>query len=387
MNYDEIVQNDQDYFMPVYGKRFPVCLDHGTGCRVTDINGKTYLDFVAGIATNCLGYAHPGFNQHMKAQLDKMTHCSNLYYNQPQAELIKKLCGLAGSDYRCFLANSGAEANETAIKLVRKHFHEQGKYAVLSLRNSFHGRTMATLSATGQEKFHTKFTPLCPEFDYFSSIEELKKKITPKTGGVMLEMVQGEGGVNPMGKPFIQNIAQVCKENGLLLIVDEIQTGMGRCGTLFAFQQYGIQPDIFTLAKALGNGIPISACLAKSEIHFDPGEHGTTFGGNPFACAAANYVVDTLDEQMLAHIREMSDYLKEQLNPLSPRGLGLLVGFTIKDIQNKDFVLKCLNHGLLLATAGFNTVRLVPPLMVTKTEIDQCVNIIFEVIKEFEVNQ
>lgn len=382
MNLNEIVQSDEKYFMPVYGPRFPLAIDHGKGAYLYDIDGKEYLDFVAGIATNLLGYADPGLTRAMSEQLGKVVHCSNLYYFEPQARLEKSLCELAGDDYKVFFCNSGGEANETAIKLVRKHFHDQNKYGILSLRNSFHGRTLATLSATGQEHFHTGFTPLPPEFDYFSTIEELKSKINPNLGGVILEMIQGEGGVNPLEKGFVQNIAAVCREHDILLLVDEVQTGMGRTGTMFAFEQYGIRPDIFTLAKGLGGGMPVGACLAKSHISFKKGEHGSTFGGNPLACAAANYVCSAVDEAMLAHVREMSEYLFAKLQPLSPRGSGLLLGFSLEKLNNRDFVLKALEKGLLLVTAGFNTVRLVPPFVITRAECDKCVDIIFEVFDE-----
>ena len=382
MNFNEIVQNDEKYFMPVYGPRFPLAIDHGKGAYLFDTQGNKYLDFVAGIATNLLGYADPGYIQAMRQQMEKVLHCSNLYYTQPQAQLEKTLCDLAGDTYKVFFCNSGGEANETAIKLVRKHFHDDNKYAILSLRNSFHGRTLATLTATGQEHFHTSFTPLPPEFDYFSTIEELRDKITQNTGGVILEMIQGEGGVNPLDKGFVQNIAAVCQEHDILLIIDEVQTGMGRTGSMFAFEQYDITPDIFTLAKGLGNGFPIGACLAKSHISFKKGEHGSTFGGNPLACTAGNYVCAAVDEEMLAHVREMSDYLFEQLQPLTPRGKGLLLGFTLEKINNREFVQKALEKGLLLVTAGFNTVRLVPPFVITKEDCDKCVRIIFEVFQE-----
>lgn len=387
MTYNEIVENDEKYFMPIYGPRFPLAVDHGKGCYLYDTENNEYLDFVAGIATNCLGYVDEGFTKALTNQINKVIHCSNYYYNEPQAELVEKLCNLAGEDYKCFICNSGGEANETAIKLVRKHFHKENKYGILSLRNSFHGRTLATLSATGQDHFHTSFTPLPPEFDYFSTIEELNSKINPNLGGVILEMIQGEGGVNPLDKGFVKNIAQICKDNDILLIVDEIQTGMGRTGTMFGFEQYDIEPDIFTLAKALGGGVPIGACLTKSHITFKKGEHGSTFGGNPLACTAANYICDKIDANMLAHVNEMSDYLFEKLKPLNPRGKGLLLGFTLEGINNREFVLKCIEKGLLLATAGFNTVRLAPPFIITKANIDKCVEIIFETLKEFQESE
>lgn len=384
MLYDEIVENDKKYYMPVYGNRLPIAIDHGNGCYIFDASGKKYIDFVAGIATNTLGYGNKGYNEHLKAQIDKICHFSNLYYNEPQALLAEKLCSYFNEPYKAFICNSGAEANECAIKLVRKYFKDDGKYKILGLRNSFHGRTMATLSATGQDKFHKDFVPLCPEFDFFSTIEELKQKIDDKTGAIILELIQGEGGVNPLAKTFVKNIESICKEKSLLLIIDEIQTGIGRTGTMFAFEDYDLSPDIVTLAKGLGGGIPIGACLAKEHISFSKGDHGTTFGGNALCCSAANYILNVMDNNMLEHVKNISKYFFEKLAPLNPRGKGLLIGFTIDKINNVDIVQKCLEKGLLVLTAGFNTVRIVPPLVIEKQEVDKGIEILFEAIKELE---
>ncbi|MBQ9624933.1 MAG: aminotransferase class III-fold pyridoxal phosphate-dependent enzyme, partial [Clostridia bacterium] len=303
MLYNDIIENDEKYFMPVYGRRFPIAIDRGENCFLFDTEGKKYIDFTSGIATNALGY-DKGYKEHLKAQVDKICHFSNLYYNEPQAILVEKLCSYFKEPYKAFICNSGAEANECAIKLVRKHFKDDGKYKILALRNSFHGRTMATLSETGQEKFHKDFKPLCPEFDFFSTIEELKEKIDAKTGAIILELIQGEGGVNPLGKSFVKNIETICKQQNLLLIIDEIQTGIGRTGAMFASEHYDLSPDIITLAKGLGGGVPIGACLAKEHISFSKGDHGTTFGGNPLCCSAANYVLDMVDEKLLNHVNE-----------------------------------------------------------------------------------
>ena len=384
MNVTEIRELDSKYYMPTYGQRFPVVIDHGNGTKLYDTDGKEYLDFTSGIATNCLGYNDEGFVKHICEQVQKGTHFSNLYFNEPQTLLAQKLVELAGSEYKCFFGNSGAEANECAIKLVRKHFCKEGKHKILTLKNSFHGRTMATLTATGQEKFHKDFMPLCPEFDYFTTIEELKEKIDSKTGAVMIELVQGEGGVRPLEQEFVDTIVALCKQNNMLLIVDEIQTGIGRCGTMFAHQGYGIKPDIFTLAKALGNGVPVAACLAKDHINFAKGDHGTTFGGNPLACSAGNYVLSRVNDELLAHVNEMSEYIMTKLSSLNPRGKGLLIGFNHPTLTNIDIVNKCLEKGLLIVTAGMNTVRMVPPLVITKEDADKAVEIIFEAIKELE---
>lgn len=384
MLYEEIVEKDKQFFMPVYGNRLPIAIERGKGCYLFDNTGKKYIDFVAGIATNAIGYGDQGFVDHIKEQLNKVCHFSNLYYNEPQALLVEKLCSYMDEPYKAFICNSGAEANECAIKLVRKHFKEQGKYKILGLRNSFHGRTIATLSETGQDKFHKDFVPLCPEFDFFSTIEELKEKIDDKTGAIIIELIQGEGGVNPLALSFVKNIETVCKENDLLLIIDEIQTGIGRTGTMFAFQDYGLSPDIFTLAKALGGGLPIGACVAKAHISFAKGDHGTTFGGNALCCSAANYMLKVIDNDMLEYVNEISKYFFEKLTPLHPRGKGLLIGFTIDKLNNYDIVKKCLEKGLLVLTAGFNTVRIVPPLIISKKEIDKGVEILFEAIKELE---
>lgn len=384
MLFNEIVEKDEKYFMPVYGKRFPLAIERGNGCYLFDTTGKKYIDFASGIAVNALGYGNKGYTQHIKEQIDKICHFSNLYYNENQALLAEKLCSYMNEPYKAFICNTGAEANECAIKLVRKHFKDERKYKIFTLRNSFHGRTMATLSATGQEKFHTDFMPLCPEFDYFSTIDELKQKIDDKTGGIMIELIQGEGGVNPLGLTFVKNIESICRENNILLIVDEIQTGIGRTGNMFAFEDYEITPDIFTLAKGLGGGLPIGACLAKEHISFSKGDHGTTFGGNPLCCAAANYVLEELDSNMMEHINEMSRYFFEKLKPLNPRGKGLIIGFTVDKINNVDIVKGCMEKGLLLITAGFNTVRIVPPLIIEKEEIDKGIKIIFDTINELE---
>lgn len=384
MLYEEIVKNDEEYFMPVFGHRFPIAIDRGDGCHIFDTDGKEYIDFTSGIAVNSLGYNHQGYKEHLKEQIDRICHFSNLYYNEQQALLAQKLCSYFEEPYKVFLCNSGAEANECAIKLVRKHFKDQGKHKILALRNSFHGRTMATLSETGQEKFHKDFKPLCPEFDFFSTVDELKQKIDDKTGAIILELIQGEGGVNPLGLSFVKNIETICKEKELLLIIDEIQTGIGRTGKMFAFEAYDLSPDIITLAKGLGGGVPIGACLAKEHISFSKGDHGTTFGGNPLCCSAANFVLKTVDDKMLHHVNEMSAYFFEKLAPLNPRGKGLLIGFTIDKIDNVNIVNKCIEKGLLVLTAGFNTVRIAPPLVIEKEDIDIGVKILFEAIKELE---
>ncbi len=380
LSYEEIKQDDKDYFMPVFGDRLPIAVEKGEDYYIYDSNGKKYIDMMSGIATNCLGYSDKGFKQTLKDQIDKICHCSSLYYIEQQSKLAKTLSQAVGENYKCFFGNSGAEANECAIKLAKKY--QGDKQHILTLRNSFHGRTLGTLAATGQEKFHKSFMPLCPTFIQFSTIDELKAKTTEHTGAVMIELIQGEGGVNPLEKNFVNQIDKFCKKNNLLLIVDEIQTGIGRTGKMFAFEHYNISPDIITLAKSLGNGIPIGACVAKSHIAFDKGDHGSTFGGNPFACAAANFVLSQIDHYMLKNIKEKSDHIFKRLAAYSPRGMGLLIGFNAGGVKNIDVVKKALEKGVLILTAGFNTVRLLPPYNITIEALDKAIDTIIEIMEE-----
>jgi predicted acetylornithine/succinylornithine family transaminase len=376
-------------------KRFPIVLVKGSGVKVWDVNGKEYLDFVAGIAVCNLGHSHPQVIAAVKEQLENLTHVSNLYYTEPQAQLARLLVENSFAD-KVFFCNSGAEANEAAIKLARKYAHENmgpDKFELITMKDSFHGRTMATITATGQEKFQFGFTPLLEGFTYvpFNDLQALEARISNKTCGIMLEPIQGEGGVNIPDDNYLVSVREICDRHGILLIVDEVQTGMGRTGKLFAYEYSGIKPDIMTLAKALGNGFPIGAMLATDKIAkaFVPGNHASTFGGSPLAMAAANATVKTmLHESILEHCREMGDYFLLQLKNLQQkhkiikeaRGKGLMLAAQL-NIESGDIVNQCLQRGLLIASAGSKTLRFVPPLIITTQDIDQAIKVLDEVME------
>lgn len=309
MNLEQIIELDKSCYMNVFGSRTPVCFEYGKGSTLYDKSGKAYIDFLGGIAVNCLGYGDEGLTQAISEQAQKLIHCSNLFYIEKQTELAQKLYQLSGG-YKCFFCNSGAEANEGAFKLARKYFYAQGidRYEIISAKNSFHGRTMATIAATGQEKYQLPYAPLPVGFINveYNSIDALKSALTPHTAAVVLETTQGESGVIEGRPEYLKAVSELCRKEGILLIVDEVQTGMGRTGTMFSFEQYNLKPDIFTLAKGLGGGVPIGAVLARPETAdaFAPGDHGSTFGGNPLACAAAVYVTHRLDENMLSQVTQ-----------------------------------------------------------------------------------
>lgn len=322
MKKEEIVQADKDYFMNVFNDRVPIVVDKGEGVRIYDKDGNEYLDFLAGIAVNALGHSHPKVNEAIKEQVDKVIHCTNIYYIEPQAKLNELLVENSAGD-KVFYGNSGAEANEGAIKLARKYFKAQNedRYEVITTTKSFHGRTLATIAATGQKKYQKPFVPLPEGFKSapYNDLEALKEAVTDKTAAIMVEPIQGEGGINPATQEYLKGIRELCDEEGILLILDEIQTGLGRTGKLFAYEHYGIEPDIFSLAKALGNGVPVSAFLAKEEVAdaFTPGDHGSTFGGNPLACAAAYATLSTiLEEDLVEYAAEMGDYFQAKLQDL-----------------------------------------------------------------------
>ncbi|MGA2780298.1 MAG: acetylornithine transaminase [Smithella sp.] len=376
-------------------KRFPIVLVKGSGAKVWDANGKEYLDFAAGIAVCNLGHSHPQVIAAVKEQIENLTHVSNLYYTEPQAQLAKLLVDNSFAD-KVFFCNSGAEANEAAIKLARKYAHENmgpDKFELITMKDSFHGRTMATITATGQEKFQFGFTPLLEGFTYvpFNDLQALEAKISNKTCGIMIEPIQGEGGVNIPDDNYLTQVREICDRHGILLIVDEVQTGMGRTGKFFAYEHSGIKPDIMTLAKALGNGFPVGAMLATDKIAqaFIPGNHASTFGGNPLAMSAANATVKTmLQEDILEHCREMGDYFLLQLKNLQQkheiikevRGKGLMLAAQL-NIESGDIVNECLQRGLLIISAGGKTLRFVPPLIITTQDIDQATKVLDEVME------
>jgi predicted acetylornithine/succinylornithine family transaminase len=394
MKEKEIMALADENIMNTY-KRFPIVLVKGSGIKVWDVNGKEYLDFVAGIAVCNLGHSHPQVIATVKEQLENLTHVSNLYYTEPQAQLAKLLVYNSFAD-KVFFCNSGAEANEAAIKLARKYAHENmgpDKFELITMKDSFHGRTMATITATGQEKFQFGFTPLLEGFTYvpFNDLQALEARISNKTCGIMVEPIQGEGGVNIPDTQYLARMREICDRHGILLIVDEVQTGMGRTGELFAYEHSGIKPDIMTLAKALGNGFPIGAMLATNKIAkaFIPGNHASTFGGSPLAMAAANATVKTmLQEGILEHCRKMGDYFLLQLKKLQQkhkiikevRGMGLMLAAQL-NIESGDIVNECLQKGLLINSAGSKTLRFVPPLIITTQDVDQAIKVLDEVME------
>lgn len=384
MELEKIKELEKEQYMKLF-KRQNICFDRGEGCTLYDINGHKYTDFFGGIAVNCLGYNHPDLVKAIGEQAGKLIHISNLYYNVPQAELTNKL--ITGTIFdRAFFCNSGAEANECAIKIVRKLAADKGngKTTVITAKESFHGRTLATVTATGQEKYSAPFAPLPAGFKYvpFNDLEALKAAMTPDVGAIMLECIQGESGITPATYDYLVGAYAFAKQKGVLLILDEVQTGTGRTGKFFCFEHYGIQPDVVTLAKGLGGGVPIGCCLARGEAAdaFRPGDHGTTFGGNPLACAAANVVVGKLqDTDLLEQITERGDYLSDALSSavarhkfvLDIRGKGLLKGIQLDErIPVSTVVGKMLSLGVVVGTCGHNTLRLAPPYIISHGEID-----------------
>mgnify|MGYP001623725906 FL=1 len=383
MTYQELKSQEQQYVMPTYG-RFPIALDHGQGAQLWDVEGKRYIDLASGIGVNCLGYNHPVLTHAIEEQIHKLMHVSNLFTTAPMVQTAKTLVEATGMG-KVFFANSGAEANEGAIKLARKYSFDkygQGRSKIITLWNSFHGRTVTTLKATGQTRFHDYFFPFTEGFDYATAgdLDDLKSKIDDSTCAIMMELIQGEGGVLPQDPDFVKAVRALCDEKDLLLIIDEVQTGIGRTGSLFCFQQYGIQPDVVTMAKGLGGGLPVGAVMAAKTCCdvLGPGTHATTFGGSPTVCAAANAVLSIVnDDKFLAEVREKGAYLKDKILALgSPaihgvRGMGLMLGIIVDDGQHSAFANKLIEHGVLAITAGKNAVRLLPPLTITYEEMDE----------------
>lgn len=383
MTYQELKSQEQQYVMPTYG-RFPIALDHGQSAQLWDVEGKRYIDLASGIGVNCLGYNHPVLTHAIEEQIHKLMHVSNLFTTAPMVQTAKTLVTATGMG-KVFFANSGAEANEGAIKLARKYSFDkygQGRSKIITLWNSFHGRTVTTLKATGQTRFHDYFFPFTEGFDYAAAgdLDDLKSKVDGSTCAIMMELIQGEGGVLPQDPDFVKAVRALCDEKDLLLIIDEVQTGIGRTGSLFCFQQYGIQPDVVTMAKGLGGGLPVGAVMAAKTCCdvLGPGTHATTFGGSPTVCAAANAVLSIVnDDKFLTEVREKGAYLKDKILALgSPaihgvRGMGLMLGIIVDDGQHSAFANKLIEHGVLAITAGKNAVRLLPPLTITYEEMDE----------------
>ncbi len=391
MKNKEIAELDEKYIIPTYAGK-TIAFSHGKGCKIWDIEGKEYLDFLSGIAVSGLGHSHPKLVEAIKEQAEKLIHTSNLYLIPNQIELASILVENSFPG-KCFFCNSGAEANEAAIKFARKY--GAGKYEIITMSGSFHGRTYGALTATGQKKFHKGFEPLLPGFKYaeFNNIESVKNLITDKTCAILIEPMQGESGINPAKKEFLKQVRLLCDENDILLILDEVQCGMGRTGKLFAYEYYGITPDMVTLAKSLGGGVPIGAVIANEKVSscIGPGDHAATFGGNPLATKAAVATLKTmLGDNLIDNAGKMGDYFKDKLNSLKSkypfikevRGKGLMLGMEIAPITDgaKGILLKCMQKGLLIGTAGENVLRFVPPLIVQEKEIDEGMAILEEVL-------
>lgn len=383
-NYKDI---DDKYVAHTYA-RFPLCISEGKGSYVYDEAKTPYLDFTSGIGVNSLGYAYPAWVDAITKQANTLAHISNLYYTNPMLEVAKSLCTRTKMN-RFFFANSGAEANEAAIKVARKYasVNHPSRNTIITLTQSFHGRTITTLSATGQDSFHQDFHPFTQGFRYVeaNNINDLVSKVNADVLAIMIEIVQGEGGVIPLQKEFINEINKICTQNDILLIVDEVQTGIGRCGTLFAYEQYALKPNIVSTAKGLGNGLPIGGILLdeKCQDVFTYGDHGTTFGGNPIACAGAKVVLDTIDDAFLKKVASKGSYIQKRLLAMphvqSVHGLGMMIGVSL-DIDAKEVLLACMKQGLLFLTAKTN-LRLLPPLTMTIDEIDKGLTILENTLK------
>ena len=393
MHLEEIRALEKRYVMQTYGRN-EIALVSGEGARLRDSEGKEYIDLTSGIGVNCLGYHHPALSAAISDQAQKLMHCSNLFYSEPMAQVAEHLVKSTGLS-RVFFANSGAEANEAMIKTARKYSSDRygkDRYTIITLCQSFHGRTMTTLMATGQDKFHQYFYPLPEGFAYVEAgdLAQFKSCADEHVCAVIMEMIQGEGGVLPLDQAFVQEVSAYCKAHDILVCVDEVQTGIGRTGTLFCYEQYGIEPDIVSMAKGLGGGVPIGAilCGEKCADTLQPGQHGSTFGGNLLACRAAQTVLSVVDQpQFLASVKEKGEYIREQLLAMhSPairevRGMGLMLGIGVDPQKRSDYVRALQEKGVLVLTAGEDTIRLLPPLVITKEDIDQALACMKEVLK------
>ena len=381
---EKVFELDQQYVASTYG-RFPVQLVSGKGCVVTDVEGKEYIDLTSGIGVTAFGHNDEAWEQAVSAQLKTLKHASNLYYTAPCAKLAELLCQKTGMK-KVFFANSGAEANECAIKVARKYSAEKkgaAYYNIITLKNSFHGRTLTTLAATGQDHYHELFQPLTPGFLHVDAgdIEQLKETVKNyPTAGILLEIVQGEGGVIPLSGEYVTAVAALAKEQDIPLMIDEVQTGNGRTGKLYAYMHYGILPDIVSTAKGLGGGLPIGACMMGEKVQnvLQPGEHGSTYGGNPISCAGALSVMGRMDDAFMEQVQEKSAYvfsaLKDAPGIEAVTGLGLMIG--IKTVKSaKDVVAACMEQGVLCLTAK-DKVRLLPPLNIPMEQLQQAITII-----------
>jgi len=374
--------------------RFPVVLDHGEGMYLYDTEGKKYLDFTAGIAVCALGHGNKAFNDALKAQIDKLMHTSNLYYNTTCGQAAQKLKRISQMD-KVFFTNSGAEAVEGALKAARKYAYEKksGRYEFIAMEDAFHGRTMGAVSVTGHKEYREPFEPMIGgvHFATFNDLNSVKSLVNDKTCAIIMETIQGEGGINPATQEFLEGVRNICDENDILLILDEIQCGMGRSGSYFAWQQMGVKPDLMTMAKGIGNGVPVGAFAMTEKVaaySLKPGDHGTTYGGNPFACAAVSKVIDLMeDEKILEHVNEIAPYLTEKLEEVvassdkavKVKGKGLIQGIQVT-VPVGEVSNKALEEGLLVISAGGNVLRIIPPLIVEKEHIDEMAEILKKVL-------
>ncbi|MCU6697374.1 aspartate aminotransferase family protein [Laedolimicola ammoniilytica] len=387
-NKEAIIKEAEESVLHTYN-RYQIVLDHGEGVYLYDNEGKKYLDFAAGIAVQALGYHYPGYDEALKAQIDKLMHTSNLYYNEPAAEAADKLVRMSGMS-RVFFTNSGTEAIEGALKAARKYaWLKDGRndHEIIAMNHSFHGRSMGALSVTGNEKYQAPFRPLIGgiRFADYNDLDSVKAQFNEHTCAVILETIQGEGGIYPATEEFLKGVKALCEEHDALLILDEIQCGMGRSGYLFAWQEYGVKPNIMTCAKALGCGVPVGAFVLDEKTasgSLVPGDHGTTYGGNPFVCAAVSKVLDIFEQDAIVdHVKEVGAYLEEKLDALvekydciaARRGKGLIQGLVIQGRPVGEVVLKSMDEGLIVITAGSDVLRLVPPLVITKDHVDEMV--------------
>ena len=400
MEREVLIEDAERHILHTYN-RYPVVLERGEGVYLYDMDGRRYLDFAAGIAVQALGYGNEDYKAALKEQIDKLMHTSNLYYNLPSIQAAGKLAQACDMD-RVFFTNSGAEAIEGAIKAAKKYaFDRDGTtdHEVIAMEHSFHGRTMGALSVTGNEHYRAPFEPLggVVSFAEYNNLDSVKALVNEKTCAIIMETVQGEGGIYPAAPEFIQGVKEICEKNDILLILDEIQCGMGRTGSMFAWQRYGVKPDIMTCAKALGCGVPVGAFAMTKKVadsSLKPGDHGTTYGGNPFACAAVSKVFDLFEElKILEHVNEIAPYLEEKLDVLTEkydfitarRGVGLMQGLELT-IPVGDVSRHALEHGLIVITAGSNVLRFVPPLIIEKEHIDEMIEKLEEAFCDCDVN-
>lgn len=381
---NQYIEQAENALLHTYN-RYQIVLEKGEGVYLYDDEGKKYLDFAAGIAVCSLGYGHPRYTKALKSQVERLVHTSNLFYSKPAAEAAERLKRAAQMD-RVFFTNSGTEAIEGALKAARKYAYtkQSGKYEFIAMNHSFHGRSMGAVAVTGNENYRTPFEPLISgvKFAEYNNLESVKAKINDKTCAIIIEPIQGEGGVYPADKEFLEGVRALCDEHDILLIFDEIQCGMGRSGEMFAWQKYGVKPDIMTMAKAIGNGVPVGAFAMTEEVagnSLKPGDHGTTYGGNPLVCAAVNEVLKIFEEeQILEHVQKITIYLEERLEKLTAenpnvearRGMGLMQGLVLKK-PVQEVIAKCMEEGLIVISAGGNVLRLLPPLVIMKEHVDE----------------